>query len=223
MLQVVVAMEVEHGDQLLAELQSPHRVAQVVQGRGPGKDPHHVGDDQHHAAAHSGLGRQTHLEGELTGVVVRAAGVHDREHIPDYFRPEHLLLGGGTDASVGQTGGDHGHGLAVGLHGAALEVEVHHLLQVGALGEALVLAHVEAQGVVPVGCLPLGQEHGVVEADVLPAGQPLEPGHGVVEDLRGGHVGLDQSVHQGTGEDGPSVDHRIVRFLCGDREIIRKT
>ena len=50
-----------------------------------------------------------------------------------------------------------------------LEVEVEGVLQVEARGEALVLLHEVCEGEVPVGRVPLREEHRVVETDVRPA------------------------------------------------------
>ena len=54
-----------------------------------------------------------------------------------------------------------------------LEVEVHALLQVEVLREAVVLLHVVGHGEVAVCAVTLGQEDGVVEADLLVAGDAL--------------------------------------------------
>jgi len=48
-------------DELSAKLQSSDRVSQLIQGRRPERDAHHVGHDQHEGAAAAALGRQTDL------------------------------------------------------------------------------------------------------------------------------------------------------------------
>lgn len=118
--------------------------------------------------------------------------MHEAQHISHAIGPQDLLLGYGTNAAVREGGSHYGNRLAVGLEGAALEVEVHALPEVGLLRVAAVLPHVEAQGVVTVGCLALRQKYGVVEAQVLTAGQLLEVVHGEVELLCQGHLWLYQ-------------------------------
>ncbi len=49
---IVVAVEIEDGDELLAECQTAHRVAVLVNRRGVNADAHGVGQHQHHAASH---------------------------------------------------------------------------------------------------------------------------------------------------------------------------
>jgi hypothetical protein len=56
-----------------------------------------------------------------------------------------------------------------------LEVEVHGVLEVGGRREALVLAHEVGHREVAVGGLALRQKDRVVEADILVAGNALEP------------------------------------------------
>ena len=60
----------------------PDCVAQRVQGRRPHPDPHDVGDDEDEGARYAGLGRKADVEGKLPGIVVHAAAVHERQHIP---------------------------------------------------------------------------------------------------------------------------------------------
>lgn len=52
---VVVAVEVELLDQLLAELNASAAVTQRIQGRRPRADAHHVGNDHQQSSAHAGL------------------------------------------------------------------------------------------------------------------------------------------------------------------------
>lgn len=52
-------------------------------------------------------------------------------------------------------------------------MEVQGLLDVHALWEAVILPHEVGQGVVPVGGSPLGEEHRVVEVQLLVASQFL--------------------------------------------------
>ena len=77
-------------DELLEEHHPPGTVALAVQGRGPGGEAHHVGNNHlrsgclpaqcrvsadQYDAGHPGLGRQPHLEGELAAVVVHACKI----------------------------------------------------------------------------------------------------------------------------------------------------
>ena len=85
-------MEVECLHQFPAELYSPDRVTQRVQGRGPEGHTHHVGDHQEDGATHPGLGGQPHLECKLPAVVVHAARVHQAQHIPHIRGVQNLSL-----------------------------------------------------------------------------------------------------------------------------------
>ena len=58
---VVVAVEVEDADQLLAEGQAAYRVAVLVKGGRVDADPHAVGKHHHHGAGHGRLAGQTDL------------------------------------------------------------------------------------------------------------------------------------------------------------------
>ena len=196
----------------LAELDAPDGVAERVQWRRPECHRHDVGHHQQHTPAHTGLGRQTHLEGELPAVVVHPAGVHQAQHVPHVGGLEDLLSGGGAGPSVGQGGPHHGHGLRVDLQAAGLEVEVQGLSEVRVGREGVVLLHEVAHGKVPVGRLPLGEEDGVVEAEELVSRHPVESLEEEVVFLRQVVGWLDQLQCEGAGHDGSSIEHGIVRF-----------
>ena len=55
-------------DELLAELESPDGVSEVVERRRPEADAHHVGDYHHEGSAPARLSGKTHHEGELARV-----------------------------------------------------------------------------------------------------------------------------------------------------------
>ena len=69
-------MKVEGGDQLLAELNPPDRVAEGVEGRGPEGDTHHVGDHQQNGATDARLGGQTNFECKFSAIVIHSTGIH---------------------------------------------------------------------------------------------------------------------------------------------------
>lgn len=48
---------------------------------------------------------RTHVEGELAGEVVHAAGMHEAQGVPHGFGAQHALARDWTDAPVGQRGG----------------------------------------------------------------------------------------------------------------------
>lgn len=246
-------MEVELVDEFLAKLQSPAGVTQRIQGRRPRANAHHVRYNDKHRARNSRFGRYSdlflnqisahhqmkimelnYLECELTAVVVHSAAVHQAQDIPDAVGSQDLLLGDGTDATVGQCRRHRGHRLAVGLQRAALlghqgfeywfqvsliswaylEVKVHALAKIRLLGVAAVLPHVEAEGVVSVGGFSLGQEDRVVEAESVAASQFFEVVHGEVELLGQRHFRFDQGLQQGADQYGARVYHRIVWLFC---------
>jgi hypothetical protein len=63
----------------------------------------------------------SHLESELSGVVVHAATEHEGEHVPDAIPVEDLFSGRRTEAAVGQRRAHHRQRVRVHLHGARLE------------------------------------------------------------------------------------------------------
>lgn len=197
-LEIVVAMEVEDAQQLLTELNSANGVSARVQRRRPREDAGHVGDDQQNAAADSGFGRQPDLERKLTGIVVHAAAVHQREDVAHDIGPENFLFGGWADAAVGERRRHDTHRVRARLHRADLEVIVQALPQVRLLREDFVLAHVEAERVVSIGRLSFRKENRVVEAKVLATSHPLEPVLCVVKLFSQRHFRFHQSFHQGT-------------------------
>ncbi len=54
-------MEVVDADEFFTKLNTPDRVAHLVQRRRPEADAHHVGDDQHQGAAYTRLCRKSNL------------------------------------------------------------------------------------------------------------------------------------------------------------------
>uniref|UniRef100_A0A2M4CAJ9 Putative secreted protein n=1 Tax=Anopheles marajoara TaxID=58244 RepID=A0A2M4CAJ9_9DIPT len=75
-LQVVVQMEIEHVDQLLAELHTTATVPEWIERWRPHEHAHHIRYDQHHTTGHTGFRRQSHLERKLTTEVVHPTRVH---------------------------------------------------------------------------------------------------------------------------------------------------
>ena len=67
-IDAILPVEVVEADELLAELESPDGVAEVVERRRPEADTHDVGDDHHQGAAPARLGGQPYHEGELARV-----------------------------------------------------------------------------------------------------------------------------------------------------------
>lgn len=73
--------------------------------------------------------RDSDLEGKLARVVVHATGVHEGEHVPHGVGLQHLLTGGGADATVGQCCRHHRDTFCCYLHWATLRREtlaLHH-------------------------------------------------------------------------------------------------
>jgi hypothetical protein len=73
-----------------------------VQARRPDRDRRLARRDGQDAAADAALAGQAHLEGELAGGVVVAAGHHHRADPPRVLRADHLLAADRVDAVVGQ-------------------------------------------------------------------------------------------------------------------------
>ena len=94
-----------------------------------------------------------------------------------------------------------------------LTVELEDLVDVRAVGEAAVLPHEVGERVVPVRHVALGEEGGVVEADVLAARHVAEE---VVHEVKlGGHVlqvGPHQLQDEGGRHQGARVDVGVERL-----------
>ena len=126
----VKGVELIEFDKLLGELDSPGRVPNPVQGRGVESEADNVGYDEDDDTAHTRLGGQSNLEGELSTVVVHAAAVHETEDVLDGVTGQDSLASDGTDASIGQRTGQHRHTGRGHLYGAGLDVEVQDVLDV---------------------------------------------------------------------------------------------
>lgn len=130
-----------------AELNASDAVAQLVQGRRPAHDAHHVGHDQQDPAGDARFSRQTdleqtnrrstitsprcgaaatfgwgdtHMEGELSREVVHAAGVHQTQSVSYRLRAQHTLACDWTETAIGQSGRHDAGALAGHLDGAQL-------------------------------------------------------------------------------------------------------
>jgi len=65
----------------------------------------------------------THLEGEVTRVIIESAAQHEGEDVLHALGAEDLLGRDGADAAVGQGGGDHALRLASHLQRTSLTRE----------------------------------------------------------------------------------------------------
>ena len=140
----VKCVELVELDELLSELNPPGRVPDPVQGRRVESEADNVGDDEDDDPADSGLGREPHLEGELSAVVVHPAAVHQTQDVLHGVAGEDSLARDGTDPPVGQGARQHRHAGRRHLDGAGLDVEVQDVLDVDP--SSLVVRSAEERG-----------------------------------------------------------------------------
>lgn len=127
-----------------AELDASDAVTQLVQRRRPTHDAHDVGNHQQDPACDTRFSRQTdlkqkmkgqrffldflrvskqrgtHVESELPGEVVHAAGMHQTQSVPHGLRAQHALPCDWTEAPVGERRRHDAGALAGHLDGAQL-------------------------------------------------------------------------------------------------------
>ena len=153
----------------------------------------------------------------FAGEIVHPAGVHEGEALLHGVGPEDALAGEGADAAARERRGNGGDDLDVDLEGAALDVELECLDQVGPLREGVVLAHEVAEGEVAVGGASLGEVRGVVEPGAGAAGEPLPDVNDMIEAVREVEIRADH----GPAHDGAGIEHRVVRTPLGiERDLI---
>ena len=78
----------------------------------------------------TGEAYNTHLECELSAVVVHPAAVHQTQHVLHGVAGQDSLARDGTDPPVSQGARQHGHAGCRHLYGAGLDVEVEDVLDI---------------------------------------------------------------------------------------------
>ena len=94
-------MEVKIPDQTLGKLDPSHSITQGIQGRRPKPDSHDIGNDQDKCARHSTFGWKSHIESELTGIIVHATGVHEGKNVTHGLGVQGGVRGCGANSAVG--------------------------------------------------------------------------------------------------------------------------
>jgi len=117
-------VELEGVAELGEELNTPGGVAVLVQRRREGLHPAHVRDHHEDLALNTGFLGQPDLELELTGIVIHAAGEHDRQNVPDGGLGQNLVPSQRVPAPVLEGLLHRGHHVLVHGEGAAAEVEL---------------------------------------------------------------------------------------------------
>lgn len=132
----------------LTEVDAAHTVSNPIQWWRPAHHAHDVGDHQQNSPRDPRFSRQahlrrreehvcqtcarhwepqiireTHMEGELAGEVVHAAGIHEAQGVSHSLGAQDALACDWTDAPVGQGGGHDAPSLTGHLDGTQLEKE----------------------------------------------------------------------------------------------------
>ena len=105
---ILEEVEAEAAGDVLADLDAAQAVADRIEARGEDADAElarqHGGD----AATYPALGGQADIELPAAGIIVHAAGVHDREHRAHIGRAHGTFAGHRVEPAIGERGADHG-------------------------------------------------------------------------------------------------------------------